>query len=251
VYNYRVSREDDRRRTKRRRMILASSVVLLLLVASLVAVAGIDYPELTIQSMSVDRIDIISETLYFSMFLAVDNTNGVDATLSVVEGTVSSAGKRLDTFHFEEDTVIPAHTNLTVQFEVRVTDVPLPLPDPLLTVEGSASVRAWVRGITYHFTHYIPLTHSPDLDNHPPVADIDAPSFVRRDRPARFDGGNSYDPDGKIVGWTWDFGDGHHMSGKVVEHSFINPGVYQVSLTVVDQMGERGRTSVEIRVWPL
>ena len=232
-------------------MIIVGGVVLLLLVASIGAVASLDYPELTINSMSVDRIDITSETLYLSMLLAVDNTNGVDATLSVVEGTVSSAGKRLDTFHFDEDTVIPAHTNLTVQFEVRVDNVPLPLPDPLLTVEGSASVRAWVRGITYHFTHYIPLTHSPDLDNHPPVADIDGPRYVRRDRPAQFDGGNSYDPDGKIVGWTWDFGDGHQLSGREVEHSFLSPGVFQVSLTVVDQMGERGRTSVEIRVLPL
>jgi hypothetical protein len=232
-------------------MMLAGVVVLLFLVAALMAVAGLEYPELTIQSMSVDTIDITSNTLYLSMFLAVDNTNSVDATLSVVEGSVSSAGKRLDTFHFSESTEIPANTNLTVQFEVRVDDVPLPLPDPLLTVEGSANVRAWVRGITYHFTHYIPLTHSPDLDNHPPVADIDSPRFVRRDRPAAFDGGNSYDPDGKIVGWTWDFGDGHHMSGMEVEHSFINPGVHQVSLTVVDQMGERGRVSVEIRVLPL
>lgn len=232
-------------------MIIATTIVLLLLFASLLAVASLDYPKLTIQSMSVDSIDITSGTLYFSMFLAVDNTNNVDATLSVVEGSVRSAGKRLDTFRIEGDTVIPANTNLTVQYEVRVDDVPLPLPDPLLNVEGSASVRAWVRGITYHFSHFIPLTHSPDLDNQPPVADIDAPRFVRRDKPAHFDGSNSYDPDGKIVGWTWDFGDGNHISGREVEHSFVSPGVFQVSLTVVDQMGERGKTSVEIRVLPI
>ncbi|UCC93968.1 MAG: PKD domain-containing protein [Thermoplasmata archaeon] len=251
MFDYQVSAEEGRRRTRRRRMILVAAVVVLILMASLVAVASLDYPELTIQSMSVDRIDITSDTLYFSMYLAVDNTNNVDATLSSVEGEVSSAGKRLDTFYFAENTVIPANTNQTVHFEVRVLNVPLPLPDPLLTVDGSASVRAWVRGITYHFTHYIPLTHSPDLDNQPPVADINAPRFARRDRPAQFDGSNSYDPDGKVVGWTWDFGDGYQMSGKEVEHSFMNQGVYQVSLTVVDQMGERGRTTVEIRVLPL
>ncbi|NIP35389.1 MAG: PKD domain-containing protein, partial [Thermoplasmata archaeon] len=109
----------------------------------------------------------------------------------------------------------------------------------------------FARGITYHFTHQIPLTHSPDLDNQPPVADISAPRFVRRDHPAAFDGTNSYDPDGKVVGWNWDFGDGYRMTGEQVEHSFYNPGTYQVTLTVVDQMGERGRTSVEIRVLPV
>ena len=39
--------------------------------------------------------------------------------------------------------------------------------------------------------------------------------------------------------------------GAQVDHSFLSPGVYEVSLTVVDQMGERGRTSVSIRVLPV
>lgn len=230
---------------------MAAVAGLLVLLVSVLAVASIDYPDLIIESMTVDRIDIPASTMYIAMYLAVDNTNSVDATLSQVEGRVTSGGRTLDRFHFDEDLVIPANTNLTVHLEVRVEDAPLPLPDPVLVVEGSANVRAFARGITYHFTHNIPLTHSPDMDNQPPVADITAPRFVRRDRPAIFDGGNSYDPDGRVVGWTWDFGDGHQMSGQKVEHAFLNPGVQVVTLTVMDQAGERGRTSVEIRVLPV
>ena len=251
VYNYQVSREETHSRQRRRRLVLVALVVLVVLLISLVAVASIDYPELTIQSMSVEAIDIPASTVYIGMYLSVDNTNQVDATLSSVEGTVRSGGRQLDEFQFHEGLVIPASTNMTVQFEVRVEDAPLPLPDPVLLVEGSANVRAFARGITYHFTHYIPLTHSPDMDNQPPVADISGPRFVRRDRPAAFDGSNSYDADGKVVGWTWDFGDGYHMSGQQVEHNFMNPGVHVVTLTVVDQMGERGLTTVEIRVLPV
>jgi hypothetical protein len=230
---------------------MVALVVILLLLVGLLALASLDYPELTIRSMSVDRIDIPSDTVYVGMYLAVHNTNDVDATISAVEGTVSSGGQRLDRFLFDEVTVIPANTNSTVHYEVRVEDAPLPLPDPILVVEGSARVRAFARGITYHFTHQIPLTHSPDMDNQPPVADIAAPRFVRRDRPASFDGSNSFDPDGKVVGWNWDFGDGFLMNGQEVEHSFYNPGTYVVTLTVVDQMGDRGSASVEIRVLPL
>ena len=251
VYDYHMSKEEARLRKRRPRLIIVAAIVLLLLLGSLVALASLDYPDLTIQSMSVERIDIPADTVYIDMYLAVHNTNRVDATLSSVEGTVVSGGKVLDEFYFEEATVIPAFTNMTVHLEVRVENAPLPLPDPVLIVEGSASVRAWVRGITYHFTHNIPLTHSPDLDNQPPVADVDSPRFVRRNRPVLFDGSNSFDPDGKVVGWTWDFGDGYQMSGQQVEHTYFNPGVFQVSLTVVDQMGERGRASVEIRVLPL
>ena len=245
------SLDSVRRKDRRRRIVLAVMIAVLVLLGSLVAIASLDYPELTIQSMSVERIDIPSDTVYISMFLAVHNTNRVEATISSVQGTVSSGGQRLDAFNFAEPTTIPADTNMTVRFEVRVDNAPLPLPDPVLVIDGSANVRAFARGITYHFTHQIPLTHSPDMDNQPPVADISAPRFVRRDRPAQFDGTNSYDPDGRVVGWNWDFGDGYQMTGQVVEHSFLNPGTCLVSLTVVDQMGERGRASVEIRVLPL
>jgi len=251
VQSYRASREETYLRQRRRRLVIVALAVLIILIISLVYVASLDYPELTIQSMSVEEIDIPASTVYISMYLSVDNTNNVDATLSSVEGTVRSGGRILDEFHFTEALVIPSSTNMTVQFDVRVEDAPLPLPDPVLLIEGSANVRAFARGITYHFTHYIPLTHSPDMDNHPPVADISGPNFVRRDRPASFDGTNSYDADGKVVGWTWDFGDGYHISGQQVEHSFMNPGVHVVTLTVVDQMGERGVSTTEIRVLPI
>jgi LEA14-like dessication related protein len=251
VYDFQVTREETSRRQRRRRLIIAAVIAIIILFASILAVASLDYPELSIQSMSVEQIDIAADTVYIGMYLAVRNTNRVEATISLVEGTVSSGDMRLDTFRFEGATVIPANTNLTVSYQVRVEDAPLPLPDPVLTVEGSAKVRAFARGITFHFTHYIPLTHSPDMDNQPPVADIDGPRFVRRDRIAVFSGTNSYDPDGKVVGWAWDFGDGHHMSGSEVEHAFLNPGVHVVSLTVIDQAGEKGRSSMEVRVLPV
>ncbi|MFQ5812688.1 MAG: PKD domain-containing protein [Anaerolineae bacterium] len=71
----------------------------------------------------------------------------------------------------------------------------------------------------------------------PPVADADGPYEGWVDEYIRFTGEKSYDPDGKIVSWQWDFGDGSKGSGEVVTHVYKEPGDYKVTLTVTDDDG--------------
>ncbi|MCM8780109.1 MAG: PKD domain-containing protein, partial [Candidatus Omnitrophica bacterium] len=52
-----------------------------------------------------------------------------------------------------------------------------------------------------------------------------------------FDGTKSYDPDGKIVSYAWDFGDGKRASGEQVTHTYARTGKYTVTLTVTDDSG--------------
>ncbi|MEM0358308.1 MAG: PKD domain-containing protein [Candidatus Bathyarchaeia archaeon] len=52
-----------------------------------------------------------------------------------------------------------------------------------------------------------------------------------------FDASGSYDPDGCIVGYYWDFGDGVTSEGKIVSHKFNMPKVYPVTLTIRDNTG--------------
>ncbi len=61
-----------------------------------------------------------------------------------------------------------------------------------------------------------------------------------------FDGSGSYDPDGEIVSYDWDFGDGTTDSGETVSHTFRDPGGYTVTLTVTDDQGATGSDTVEI-----
>ena len=49
-----------------------------------------------------------------------------------------------------------------------------------------------------------------------------------------FNGSGSYDPDGEIVGYTWDFGDGSNATGCHVTHRYALGGTYLVTLTVTD-----------------
>ncbi|MBN2135183.1 MAG: endo alpha-1,4 polygalactosaminidase [Acidobacteria bacterium] len=51
------------------------------------------------------------------------------------------------------------------------------------------------------------------------------------------DASGSYDPDGNITAWSWDFGDGESGSGVEVVHTFQSEGVYTITLTVTDNTG--------------
>lgn len=52
-----------------------------------------------------------------------------------------------------------------------------------------------------------------------------------------FDASASYDPDGTIVSYEWDFGDGAAGTGMVTTHSYAEEGDYIVALQVTDNEG--------------
>jgi len=53
-----------------------------------------------------------------------------------------------------------------------------------------------------------------------------------------FDASTSYDPDGSIVNYTWDFGDSTYLGhNAVVTHRYTTEGTFEVSLTVTDNKG--------------
>ncbi|MBN2561816.1 MAG: peptidylprolyl isomerase [Phycisphaerae bacterium] len=53
----------------------------------------------------------------------------------------------------------------------------------------------------------------------------------------RFVASRSTDPDGSIASFLWDFGDGSHDHGEIVEHAFARAGRFVVRLVVVDDRG--------------
>ena len=52
----------------------------------------------------------------------------------------------------------------------------------------------------------------------------------------------SFDPDGGIVSFTWEFGDGDGSSMMMPSHSYASTGVYAVRLTVMDGYGMQAST---------
>lgn len=82
----------------------------------------------------------------------------------------------------------------------------------------------------------------------PPVAAFLA-SPLQGEVPLRvsFDATLSYDPDGVITAYHWDFGDGEEAQGAVVTHTYRSEGDYQVMLTVTDSQGRSSQTTTEIQ----
>jgi PKD repeat protein len=80
------------------------------------------------------------------------------------------------------------------------------------------------------------------LVNAPPVAEAGPDRHVAIGEVITFDAGASTDPDGALVEHLWDFGDGAHGDGDVVQYAYRGSGVYPVTLTVRDNSGSRTST---------
>ena len=64
----------------------------------------------------------------------------------------------------------------------------------------------------------------------------------------KFDGSNSSDPDGEIVQYNWDFGDGTSAMGQTAEHVYQQAGYPKVVLTVVDDNSSEDSVQDYIRI---
>jgi PKD repeat protein len=60
----------------------------------------------------------------------------------------------------------------------------------------------------------------------------------------------SFDPDGEIVEWFWDFGDGTTSNEQNPRHEYTNPGTYYVKLKVYDDSGASRTYTKAITVSP-
>ncbi|MBN1280948.1 MAG: PKD domain-containing protein [Candidatus Thermoplasmatota archaeon] len=80
---------------------------------------------------------------------------------------------------------------------------------------------------------------TPPPTNYPPTADAwtGTPYKAAVNEPIIFDGSASYDRDGTIVTYHWDFGDYTFGDQQIMEHVYTVAGVYTVSLTVTDDDG--------------
>ena len=65
-----------------------------------------------------------------------------------------------------------------------------------------------------------------------------------------FDGSGSYDNDGTIMAYNWDFGDGQKGTGQVCDHTYADEGQITAILTVVDDGGAEAQAAIDITVYP-
>ena len=141
-------------------------------------------------------------------------------------------GGSIISYHWEfgdgafADTTIPNTTHTWTKANRNCT-VNLTVTDN----DGMSSTESWV-------ISFIQLSASP-------VASFTSTSIGVLQVPTSFDASASYDPDGTIIIYSWEFGDGmtDFAASPTTAHQYAKMGNYQVNLTVMDNMGSQGKYS--------
>ncbi|MCP4710645.1 MAG: PKD domain-containing protein, partial [Planctomycetes bacterium] len=83
--------------------------------------------------------------------------------------------------------------------------------------------------------------------NEPPVADAGGDINTCGGQLIVFNGSRSFDPEGGVLGYSWDFDDGGPSVQGMVSptHTYLKNGVYTVTLTVTDDSELSCNTSVD------
>jgi len=90
------------------------------------------------------------------------------------------------------------------------------------------------------------ITVSPPAKEAPEASFTYSPPNPDVSETITFDASGSSDPDGMIINYIWDFGDGTTGAGMTVTHSYTLDGTYTVTLTVTDNDALTGTTTKTI-----
>jgi PKD repeat protein len=83
-----------------------------------------------------------------------------------------------------------------------------------------------------------------NIENHPLSDSGKIPIFYS----IQFNSTGTYDSDGNITYWYWDFGDGNYSSDENPLHRYDNIGIFIITLTIHDDDGEKAEDYIEIEI---
>lgn len=109
------------------------------------------------------------------------------------------------------------------------------------------------KGATAERTATVTVTADGE-ENQAPLADFSfTPAGGEAPLEVEFSAAASYDPDGTIVQYAWEFGDGASGtsgSSSITRHTYLEAGDYTVTLTVTDDRGATGQRTRQVKVLP-
>jgi hypothetical protein len=194
------------------------------------------------------RLEALSQTK--GKFLTKDGSNSF-ALISIINnsaGFIDYGESRTQTttgvngtgvlsmivFHVKGE-ALAGNTTLDLM-DVLLTDpIPIEIPD-VSVLDGTVDIIA----------------------NKPPVANCgeDKLKCENVNSPVQFNASASYDPDGAVVSYFWEFGDGTNGTGSVLKHTYLsykwNGNKYLpfvVNLTVEDDKSLTGSTLQNVVIW--
>ncbi len=91
---------------------------------------------------------------------------------------------------------------------------------------------------------------TPPSANQAPTAEANGPYSGTEGQAVSFSSAGSSDPDGSIVSYLWDFGDGVTSTAADPSHTYAAAGTYTVTLTVTDDQGATGTATTTADIAP-
>ncbi|MEL6132504.1 MAG: PKD domain-containing protein [Bacteroidota bacterium] len=174
-------------------------------------------------------------------------------------------------YHYEGPTLHPNNVDWTGYVRTGIYYSDHRFYGSQVAAEGSGTLDEGRRREIWYFENptWLDQEYHPEYDNETPAEELmelykyrpksvnnEVPeadfNHVRQgtDVPAvvEFDAANSSDPDGSIVNYQWNFGDGTTGSGINAEHIYASPGDYNVRLVVTDNGGATATVDAEINI---
>ncbi len=111
---------------------------------------------------------------------------------------------------------------------------------PLSTISGFGNGAFLIRAVG---------TKTEVGGNQPPVANASlSTDHATVGQSITFDASGSFDSDGQITQYDWNFGDGTSSNQKIATHAYSQAGTFQVILTVTDNDGATGQASGPVTI---
>ena len=162
---------------------------------------------------------------------AIESNETISSELLSLQERLSAQGFTQDEIqHFK---VLGASDIEIENFKNMLID--LDLSDFGLAIEDMKSAcNDTISGYIYLSTWASNVIHRLELPHSSPVADSGGPHFGLVGSTIQFDGSDSYDMDGQIVSYLWQFGDGSMGTGKTTTYSYESEATYTAILIVND-----------------
>jgi len=172
---------------------------------------------------------------------STQNLNAYGAAICSAAGNISNQIMAVESLNSDADPT--GSDNIT---EINANTQPGWTPGGVNLVYSRTTCAA--TGSVEFPPNFIPAPLDPPIVNQPPVANTTGPYNGTVNVALTLDGSDSTDPDGTIVSYSWDFGDGNVGSGATPTHTYLSSGTFTVSLTVTDDIGDTGATTTTANI---
>lgn len=146
----------------------------------------------------------------------------------------------------------PQYVEFTLNGRVIVTSADLPQTKGFLQIPisltNSNALRVRLGSLPSQHLSFV-IRADVAATNQLPLADFTlTPNSGVAPETIAMNGLLSRDPDGTVIDYFWDFGDGKTGTGPVIAHQYLNAGTYNVKLTVTDNQGGKASKTLPLQL---